>query len=417
MIRGLNGVNFRNKTVIVRVDLNSPYNPEKGKIEISDKFEAHSKTIKELSEKGAKIVLLSHQGWKGDQDFTHLNEHAKILSEFLGKKVEFVDDVVGEKVKKKIGELKPGEIVLLDNVRILDDETKNLSAEEHAKSKIVRNLSPLADAFVNDAFSVSHRAHASVIGFTEVLPCYAGRVMEEELKAEEKALSPKGNNVFVVGGSKIAAELEVLSHMLRNRPKSMKFALTGGLIGNMFLLANGHELGEKNKKVLEERSKELHKNFEELLEKASELMENCDKIITPLDLAIEKNGREEILVEDLPTKAQILDIGTRTIKKYSEIIEKADAVIFKGPLGVYEKKGFEIGTKEVLGKIKESKIFSLIGGGNTLDAMKKLGFRKEEFSHVSLGGGALITFLSGREMPGIKALDREVKNGKGVEQE
>jgi len=183
----LDDFDLNGKTVIIRVDINTYYDASSKKLSDSPRIKAHAKTIKELQEKKAKVVVLAHQGRKGDDDFISLEKHAELLNKYLEKPIEFVDDIVGEKAKKKIRELKEGEGILLDNVRFLEDETKEKSIEEHANSTIVKELAPLANYFVLDGFSVAHRSHASVVGFSTVLPSIAGRVMERELKANKQS--------------------------------------------------------------------------------------------------------------------------------------------------------------------------------------------------------------------------------------
>ncbi len=397
---GLDDVDVKGKTVLVRVDINSPLDASK-KVLDNERIREHSKTIKELSEKGAKVVVLAHQGRKGDEDFISLKEHALLISKYVGREVKFIDDVIGEKAKKAIKSMKEGEVILLENLRFLDEETKELSPEEHSRSKLVKTLSKLADIFVLDAFSASHRSHASIVGFSKILPTYAGRVMEREITSVEKALLP-GNNVYVMGGAKPEDCLAVIEHLLVNKPASVQKVLACGVLGEIFLLAKGYDLGEGTKDFLES------KDFMKFVPKAKELIEKYGyKIELPVDVAFEeKKKRREIKVEELPVKQMILDIGKLTIRRYCSIIKEASVVVLKGPAGVYERKGFEIGTEMILKAISSSKCFSLIGGGDTSVAIEKLGIDKKKFSFISLGGGALITYLSGEKMPGIEALTK-----------
>jgi len=387
------------KTVLLRADLNSPYNKGEKRIEDCERIREHAKTIRFLMEKKAKVVVLAHQGRKGDEDFTHLNQHAELLSKYVGKKVKFVDDVIGEKALQEIKNLREGEAILLDNVRLLDEETQEKSPEEHSKGKLVQTLAPLADFFVQDAFSASHRSHASIVGFSPVLPSMAGKVMEKELKSVERILEASGN-VFILGGVKADDCFNIMEYFLKNKPKSIERILTCGTVGEIFLAAKGLNLGTPTFKFLEE------KGLMELVSKARRFLKVRElKIEIPIDVAVEEGGkRKEIKLEELPVESLILDIGSRTIKKYSEVIKTAKTIVVKGPAGVYEKAGFETGTKEILQAVANSKAFTLIGGGDTGLAIEKLGIEKEKFSYISLGGGALITYLSGKPMPGIEAL-------------
>ncbi|MEM5773003.1 MAG: phosphoglycerate kinase [Candidatus Aenigmatarchaeota archaeon] len=399
---------LKGKTVLLRADLNAPYNKEERRIEDCERIREHAKTIQFLIENRAKVVILAHQGRKGDEDFTSLEQHSKLLSKHLGKEVKFVDDVIGERALNEIKNLKEGEALLLDNVRFLDEETQEKGLEEHAKSKLVQTLAPLADFFVQDAFSASHRSHASIVGFALVLPTIAGKVMEKELSSVEKVLQASGN-VFILGGAKPDDCLNIMEHFLENRLEFMEKILTCGTVGEILLTAKGYKLGEPTLKFFEQ------KGFLDLIPQARKLLEKYEmKIEIPKDVAVEENGkRKEVNVKELPCDAMILDIGSETIRNYIEIIRKARSIVMKGPPGVYEKKGFEIGTREILEAIASSKAFSLIGGGDTGLAIEKLGIEKEKFSYISLGGGALITYLSGKPMSGIEALKLSYQKFKG----
>ena len=388
--------NLKNKTVAIRVDLNSDL--INGKVEKNERFEAHAKSIKELIEIGAKIIILAHQSRKGEPDFISLEQHAKILSKEVGYEINFVNDIIGEKSKREIEKLNSGEAILLDNIRFLDDEDVEKSIEEHEKSKLVTFLKNYIDYYILDAFSVSHRSHSSIVGFARVKPMIAGRVMEREIESVKNALKPLGINVWLIGGAKIDDVIPILEYMFENRPGCIEKVLCGGLLANLFLLANGYEIGEKSKEVLEK------KKLIGLIEKAKELLKKYEKEIElPVDVAIEKNGeRYEVEVEKIPKNALILDIGTKTIEKYKEILKSARSVIIKGPMGMFEKEKFEKGTKELLSFIAKSNIYSLVGGGDTSVAIRK--FNIEGFNHISVGGGALLSFLSGKKMPGIEAL-------------
>jgi len=396
----LDDVSVKNKTVLLRIDANVPYDEKTGKISDSDRLSEHAKTIRELSDKHAKTVLLAHQGRRGDADFIHLAQHAKLLESHVGKEVKFVDDIIGEKAQECIKALKPGKILLLDNVRFLEDETVEKSAEEHKNSSIVKNLTPLADIFVNDAFSAAHRSHASIVGFTSALPSYAGRVMEREVEKLESiiiTMKISKHDTFVLGGAKPSDPLEVMDFMLEKG--TLEKALVSGVVGELFLIAEGHRLG-----LTEDFLRE--KGYMEFLPQAKELLKKYgDKIEMPVDVAIRIDGkRAEILVEELPVDSLILDIGKRTIDRYAEAIKDSVTIGFKGPSGKYEEKGFDVGTRAVLEAIASAKGISLIGGGHTLEALHRLKINREKFTHVSLGGGALIRFLSGKPMPAIEAL-------------
>jgi len=396
--------NFKNKTVLVRVDFNSPVDPETKKIleDIRIRFSGET-TIRELAEKGAKVVVLAHQGRPGEPDFISLEQHAKILGNILNKPVKYVDDLFGEKAKKAIRDLKSGEILVLENVRTYSEERKKGTPEEHAKTDFVKALAPLADVFVNDAFAAAHRAHVSIVGFTAVLPSVAGRIMERELNALSKALeSPEKPCIYILGGAKADDALRISKYVLDNNIADN--VLTGGVAGHLFLVAKGIDLGKPNIEFL--KKKELMgfvSGIKELINRYP------DQVKTPSDLAIDVDGkRKEIAVEELPTNYPICDIGTKTIQRYSEIVGKAKSIVVSGPVGIYENKEFMKGTKELLEAVADSKAFSLVGGGHTVAAVEQFGLEKK-MGYVSTAGGALIEFLMGEKLPGVAALEEAAK--------
>ncbi len=395
----LDDFEFEGKTVAVRIDLNSKFD-KKGNLKANERFYAYSKTIKELIDKNAKIIVLAHQSRKGEKDFVGLERHSTIFSSILKKKVKFVDELIGEKAKKEIQNLKEGEVLMLDNVRFLDDETLNKTIEEHSNSSLVKFLSQFVDYYVLDAFSVSHRSHASIVGFATVKPMIAGRVMEKEINEVKKVMKPLGINGWIIGGSKIDDCINVIEFLFKEKPESIERILTGGLLANLFLISKGYEIGSGSIEVL--RSK----GYLELVERAKKILDKYEKeIVLPEDVAFEKNGeRKEENIDLIPRDATVLDIGSKTISKYKEIIDDFRTIVVKGPLGLFEKPGFELGTKEILEKVSDANAVTLIGGGDTGIAVEKFRIEKTKFSYISVGGGALITYLSGKKMPGIEAL-------------
>ncbi|MGA2308551.1 MAG: phosphoglycerate kinase [Candidatus Bathyarchaeia archaeon] len=397
----LDDVKVKDKVVLVRVDFNSAIDPKTHKILEDARIRAHAETtIKELSEKGAKVVILAHQGRKGDPDFIPLKQHAELLGKILKKPVRYVDDLYGEKAKNAINSLKSGEILVLENVRTFAGETKDGTPEEHAKTELVKNLAPLADVFVNDAFAAAHRAHVSMVGFTAVLPSVAGRIMERELKSLGKVLeNPEKPCIFILGGAKADDSLEISKYVLDK--EIANYVLTGGVVGQVFLAAKGVDLGKPNMDYLEK--KELMSflpGIKALIQKYP------DRIKTPLDMAVEVKGkRKEISVDELPTEYPTYDIGAKTVDDYAKIIRKAKSIVISGPMGVYENKEFSFGTKKILEEIANSKAFSLAGGGHTISAIEEFGLTKK-ISYISTAGGALIEFLMGKKLPGVVALEK-----------
>jgi phosphoglycerate kinase len=397
----LDDVKVKDKVVLLRVDFNSPVDPESKKIIDDARIRAHGETtIKELAEKGAKVVILAHQGRKGDPDCIPLKQHAEILSKILGKPVKYVDDVFGEKAKDAIKNLKSGEILVLENVRTYAAETKEGTPEEHAKTELVKNLAPLANLFVNDAFAAAHRAHVSIIGFTAVLQSAAGRIMERELKSLSKVLeNPEKPCAFILGGAKADDSLEISRYVLNSRIAD--YILTGGVVGQVFLVARGFDLGKTNMEFLEK------KELMELVSGIKELMQKFpDKIKTPKDLAVEVNEkRKEISVGELPIDYPIFDVGAKTVEDYAKVIRNAKSIVVSGPMGVFENSEFIFGTKTIFEEIANSKAFSLAGGGHTIAALQEFGL-SNRISYVSTAGGALIEFLMGKNLPGVVALEK-----------
>ena len=395
----LDDFNLKNKTVLVRVDFNSEIDPQTKQVTNDIRIRAHAETtLKELAEKGAKTVILTHQGRKGDPDYTNLKHHAQILQNLLKCPVKYVDDLFGDKAKRAIKNLQGGEILVLENVRSWDGETKKGTIEQQSKTELVLNLAPLADLFVDDAFSVAHRDNVSIVGFTAVLPSAAGRIMERELTFLSKALTPKKPCVYVMGGAKADDSLEISKYILNNGVAD--YVLLGGVTSQLFMAAKGVDLGKGTMDYM--AKKELIKfipGIQALLAKYP------DKIMLPVDVALDINGkRAEIPISKLPSEYSIFDIGTQTVENYTKIIAQAESIVVSGPLGVYENKEFSYGTKKVLEAIANSKGFSLAGGGNTIAAIEEYGLT-QKISYISTAGGALIEFLMGKKLPGVVALE------------
>jgi len=393
----LDDVDVKGKTVILRVDINSPIDPATGEILDDKRMRECAPTIKELSSRGAKVVILAHQGRPGDEDFTTFEKHVKRLREITGLNIKYVEDVIGPSALSAIRSLNPGEVLLLENVRFCAEETLKGTPEEMAKTFLVKKLSSVADIFVNDAFGAAHRNQPSLVGFGAVLPTYAGRLMEKELKGLEKALDPERPCVYVLGGGKAKDSMVMIENILSKGIADT--VLTGGLLSHAFLAAKGTDIGETNKKILTE------KGFDKEVDRAKRLLAQYgEKIVTPVDLIVDKDGSPlELPVENLPTQYPIHDIGSATVRKYSEIILKARTVVANGPLGVFEKKGFEKGTFEVLSSMAKSNAFTVVGGGHMVAAAEAAGLANK-MSHVSTGGGACISFLAGEKLPVVEML-------------
>ena len=397
---------LKGKTVFVRADLNSSV--VEGRVVISSRLREHSKTIYALSEEGAKVVLLSHQGRPGEDEFIELKRHADHIRKFTGKPLKFVrwsEDYVGA-----IKAMKEGDVILLDNTRFQKEEQEDKTPQEHGKDPFIKNLGPLGQLFVQDSLSVCHRPHASVVGFKKYMPCVAGPVLSHELEALSKLdKSKRSGKLVVLGGSKLSDSVAILKGMLDSG--MCNEACIGGLFGELFLKAKGTDFGAKEKFFSE-------KGFEKMLPAAKALLQkHGKKIILPTDLAIEvpngagKNGasskRKEIKISDLPSEYSPLDIGSETTEIFKKKIRQSEVVVFNGPMGVYEKTKFSVGTKKVLEAIAFHRCFSIIGGGDTERALTSFGLVPQDFSHVSLAGKALLQYLSAEPLPGLEILEKK----------
>ncbi len=393
---------FYGKTVLVRPDFNVPVDPNSRKIIDDSRIREHAETIRELSEKGARVVIIAHQGRSGDPDYLEsLKGHAEALSTILGKPVKYIHDLFGEDAKNAIRNLKPGEILILKNVRSFPEEAKDKTPEEHSKSKLVQELAPLIDIFVLDGFSVAHRGHCSVVGFAPVKPVCAGRVMEGELKALSKVFEkPEKPMICILGGAKAEKTVTIVEYMLRNNIADS--ILTGGLVSQLFLAAKGVNLGNVNVEILK------RKKLYELIPKAKELVEEYgDSIKLPVDVALDVDGRRiEVKVSELPSEKPIMDIGVETANTYGKLVANAKSILVSGPLGVYERDAFIEGSRRVFEAVALSKAYKVAGGGDTAAVLRKLNLY-DKFNYVSLAGGAFIEYITGEKLPGVEILKRK----------
>jgi phosphoglycerate kinase len=401
----LGDFDLKGKTVLLRVDINSPIAPSTGEILDDTRIRHHVRTLNDLGD--SKVVLLAHQSRPGKKDFTNLDKHAKRVSWRLGKKVDYIDDFFGSRALDSIKNMKAGDIILLENARFYAEEhvLKNKDFSIQAESHMVTHLAKQADYFINDAFAAAHRAQPSLTGFTEVLPCLAGRVMEKEITMLEKAMkNTERPSIAVLGGIKVFDTLKVMRHMLG--AGVVDNVLTTGVVGNIFLMARGHDLGEPNRSFLE---RELG-GYIELMESAMGLDSDFKgKIQVPTDLVINDSGkRRAIHLDDLPAELQIFDIGLDTAVNYRKQILEAKNIILNGPAGVFEIEEFAVGTGIIYNAIAESQGFSVIGGGETVAAARNLHL-EDRVNHMSTGGGACINFLAGKSMPAIEALKHSRK--------
>ena len=385
-----------NKRVLVRVDFNSPMDPS-GNILDDKRIKSHLDTLRALED--CRVVLMAHQSRAGKKDYTTLEAHARQATRLLRRDVVYIDDIFGSHAREAIKSLIPGEVILLENTRFYAEENMNRTPADHAKSHMVKKLAPLFDLFINDAFAVSHRSHCSVVGFTEVLPSFAGILMDKEITALDKGM--KGNEhptVFSLGGTKADDSIKVTKNVL-GRGGADKI-LTSGVVATVFMMAAGIDVGDANRKFVEDQE-----YLEQIPIAAKLLKEYPGKIAMPVDVALNKNGeRVEVSVDTLPTDLPIADIGLETIVNYSKDLKDARVTVTNGPTGIFEQEKFRLGTAELLKAATQSG-YSIVGGGHSIAAIDQLGL-ESKFSHVSMGGGASITYLSGEPLPGIEALKK-----------
>jgi len=381
------------KTVLVRVDINTPIDPHTQDLMELNRIKEASVTIKSLP--NSKVVIASHQGRVGRPDYVSLIRHCKAMSEVLGKRIRLVEDVFGEAACEAVKSLHPGDVLMLENLRFAAEENFEFSPEDAARTHMVSRLSRYLDACVLDAFPTAHRGHPSIIGFAERLPTCAGRLVTKELKSLKRVmLTSKAPYTAVLGGAKVQDRLEAIDALIENG-KADNVLLTG-LIGQVFLRAANkipasYTLGQE---AYVERARRL-------------LSQYTDHFYLPEDVAVEGEGgeRRELATSELDAHSRILDIGEATIKAYSKIIRSSGTVFMSGPAGFFERPGFEKGTNELLLAAAGSLGTTVVSGGHLSAALEKVGV-KEWVDHVSTSGGALVMFLAGKQLPLIEALRR-----------
>ena len=405
-IRSMDEFNYESKTVILRVDINSPINPETKKIMSDNRIKKSIPTIKYLLDRKAKVAIIAHQGDTLDyQNLIPLEEHAEKISKLLGQEVRYIDDVCGLAAREAVKNLNQGEAILLGNLRYLSEEVSSfedvvkLEPKDMLNTYLVRSLAPLADFYVNDAFAAAHRNSPSMVAFQEILPTAGGILLMNEINALVKVMeAPDKPNVFVLGGLKISDGFGMMKTVLENG--SADKILVCGVAGNIMLMAKGYDLGDKNNKFIKDRSLDVY------MKPAIEYLKLYgDKIICPIDLAYEKDGiRKEITIEELPENDLYVDIGNRTIEIFKEALKTAGTIFVNGPAGIYENKLFENGTREIWNSIAEAKGYSVIGGGDTVSAAQHF-IDTSKINYICTAGGAMVRFLSGIKMPLIEAMN------------
>jgi phosphoglycerate kinase len=389
----------KNQRVLIRIDINSPV--EDGRIQDNERFSRHAETLRELADAGHRIAVLAHQGRPGRETFLPLDQHAEILAEHTDRAVAYVPDTYGEQAIEAISDLEGGEILLVENIRMVDEELADRTPEEHAESALIETLSQEFDAYINDAYSTAHRGHASLVGFPQVMDSYAGRVMEHEYNAnsaiQEREFS--GDVTMVLGGTKA----EDLIYVMERVETKVDTFLLGGVVGELFLRAAGYDVGyDVETELFDEQWAAQEETIRTLLESYGE------RIRLPTDLAYEtdEGERGEVSLSGLEKETAFLDVGHDTIDAYRPVIEESKAVFVKGALGVFEDERFSDGTVGVLSEIAGADAFSVIGGGDTSRAISLYGLDESYFSHVSIAGGAYVRALTGESLVAVEALSQ-----------
>jgi phosphoglycerate kinase len=398
------------KKVLLRVDINSPIDPETKKIVNENRLNKSVPTVKWLLDQGALVGIIAHQGDTLDyQNLISLGEHAEKLSQKLGREVQYIDDVCGPAALQKIESLKSGEAVLLGNLRYLCEEISTfedavkLEPSDMLNTWIVRSLTPHFDLYVNDAFAAAHRNAPSMVAFQELLPSAAGPLFFREVSTLAVLMqSPETPAVFVLGGAKISDAFGMMENVLASGTADK--IITAGVTGQVFLTAAGVDLGAEVNGFLKERSLDI------FIDPARKYLDKySDKILMPVDLAYKENSnRQEISVDQMPRDKMFMDIGEKTIAAYKKVIESAGTIFVNGPAGVFENKLFEKGTKDLWNAIADAPGHSVIGGGDSVSAAAKY-TELEKLGYICTAGGAMVRYLSGKKLPLITAMEKAYK--------
>jgi phosphoglycerate kinase len=415
-ITSLDDVEVRGRTVLLRPDINSPIDRETGKIANENRLDKSLPTIADLSAAGARLVIIAHQGDTLDyHNLVSMGEHAEKLTAKLNRPVKFIDDVAGPAARAAIAELQDGEILLLDNIRILTEEVSTfessvkLTPHEMTKTYLVRNLAPLVDLYVNDAFAAAHRNAPSLVGFQELLPSAGGRLLVDEVNTlSSVAENPARPCLFVLGGLKISDAFAMMAKVLRDGTADT--IITSGVTANVMLWAKGVDIGEPSKKFITDRS--LDGFLPQAAEWQSEFGERI-KVPTDLAIAADDGSRVEIQVADLPTDRLLIDIGSETIARYRGLIQDAATIFVNGPAGVYESVAGAAGTRALWEAVAGASGKSVIGGGDTVASAARFVDLKD-IGFVSTGGGALVRFISGQSLPMLEAMQRAAEREAGA---
>lgn len=395
-IQTLDDLAVQGTTLGVRIDINSPLTDE-GDLADDARLRAHVDTLSELLERGGRVAVLAHQGRPGGDQFTTLRSHADRLNELLDAPVNYCDATFSADARRAVENLGDGEAVVLENTRFYSEEYMEFPPDQAAETRLVEGLVSALDAYVNDAFAAAHRSQPSLVGFPTRVPSYAGRVMEQELDVLGDIQGTPEPRTYVVGGAKVPDSMAVAESVLERGLADE--VLTTGVVANVFLLADGVDLGDASADFVHDQG-----YWDEIDRAADLLAEYGDRIRLPTDVAVERDGdRHEIAVDDLPPEEgeAAMDIGAATVADYGETIAGPGTVILNGPAGVFEDETFADGTRDLFETATDAE-YSIVGGGDTAAAIRRFGI--EGFDHVSTGGGAALAMLTGEDLPAVEAL-------------
>jgi phosphoglycerate kinase len=390
--RNLDDADVKGTRVLLRVDLNVPM--QDGKVADVSRIERNTPTITEIADRGGKVILISHYGRpKGRDPKESLKPVVAAVARILGRPISFAEDCVGEVAEKAVAAMNPGDILCLENTRFHKGEEKN-------DPEFAAQLARLGDLYVDDAFSVAHRAHASVEALARLLPAYAGRAMQEELEALAKALhAPERPVAAIVGGAKVSTKLDLLGNLITH----VDTLIIGGGMANTFLAAQGKSVG---KSLCEN---DLVQTARDIIAKAKSLNR---EIVLPVDAVVAQKfaahaASRVVSVDEVGRSDMILDIGPRTIEYVISVLARTKTLVWNGPFGAFEHQPFDIGTIEVAEAAAEltaaGKLVSIAGGGDTMAALNVAGVT-DRFTYVSTAGGAFLEWLEGKTLPGVEVL-------------
>jgi phosphoglycerate kinase len=395
-LRSLDDLEVAGRTVGVRIDVNSPL-ADDGSLADDARLRAHVDTLAELADRGGRVAVLAHQGRPGGDQFDRLEVHAQRFDELLDADVSYLDATHNQQARDRVAALEDGDVVVLENTRFYSEEYMEFDPAEAGRTHLVEGLAPALDCYVNDAFAAAHRSQPSLVGFPQHVPSFAGRVMEAEVSILGNLAESDRPRVYLLGGAKVTDSIDVAWDVLESGMAD--HVLTTGVVGNVFLLADGVDVGDASSDFIYDAG------YWDEIDRAADLLDaHGDRIRFPQDVAVERDGeRHELGLNALPGRDDeaAMDVGSETIRVYTDILESAATVVVNGPAGVFEDEPFGEGTHALYEAASEVP-YSIVGGGDTAAAIRKFGL--DGFDHLSTGGGACLQMLTNGDLPAVDAL-------------